>query len=48
MGQDISIIIGGNVYLESVDSDCDFGWIEIPLEDLEKNFIQIGDAAAGV
>lgn len=45
---DRTSIIGGDVHLESVDSDSDFGWIEISLKDLEKNFIQIDGAAAGV
>lgn len=40
---DRTSIIGGDVHLESVDHDCDFGWIEISFEGLKKNFEQIAE-----
>lgn len=34
-------LIGGDVHLDSLDDDSDFGWIEISFEDLEENFVLI-------
>lgn len=34
---DISIA-GGDVHLESLDDDGDFGWAEMPIEELRQNF----------
>lgn len=34
-------LIGGDVHLDSLDDNSDFGWIEIPLEELEENFLLI-------
>lgn len=36
-------IIGGDVHLESVENNGDFGWIEISADSLKENFVQIGD-----
>lgn len=33
---------GGDVHLDSLGGDSDFGWIEISLEGLEGNFVIIG------
>lgn len=34
-------IIGGDVHLECLDNDFDFGWIEITFDDLKENFVRI-------
>ena len=34
-------LIGGDVHLDSLDDDSDFGWIEMPLDDLKENFALI-------
>ena len=34
-------LVGGDVHVDSLDDDSDFGWIEIPLEDLKENFMLI-------
>lgn len=34
-------LIGGDVHLDSLDDDSDFGWVEMPIEDLEENFVLI-------
>ena len=33
--------IGGDVHLDSLNDDSDFGWLEMPLEDLRENFVLI-------
>ena len=35
-------LIGGDVHLDSVDGNGDFGWVEISLEELDENFVPIG------
>lgn len=32
-------IIGGEVHLDSLDDDSDFGWIEMSIEKLKENFV---------
>lgn len=34
-------LIGGDVHMDSLDDDSDFGWIEMPLDDLKENFALI-------
>ena len=34
-------LIGGDVHLDSLDDDSDFGWIEMSFEDLKENFVLI-------
>ncbi len=34
-------LIGGDVHMDSLDDDSDFGWLEMPLEDLRENFVLI-------
>ena len=34
-------LIGGDVHMDSLDDDSDFGWLEMPLEDLRENFALI-------
>lgn len=34
-------LIDGDVHLDSLDDNSDFEWIEIPIEDLEENFLLI-------
>lgn len=36
-------LIGGDVHLDSVNDDSDFGWIEMPFEELKENFVLIND-----
>lgn len=31
---------GGDVHLDSLNDDSDFGWLEITFEDLKENFVQ--------
>lgn len=38
---DMGNLIGGDVHLDSLDDNFDFGWIEMPIEDLEENFLLI-------
>ncbi len=33
--------IGGDVHLDSMDDDSDFGWIEISFEHLKENFAPV-------
>lgn len=33
--------IGGDVHLNTLNDDSDFGWIEIAIEYLKENFVQI-------
>ena len=33
--------IGGDVHLDSLNDDSDFGWLEMPLEELKENFVLI-------
>ena len=33
--------IGSDVHLDSLNDDSDFGWLEMPFEDLEENFVLI-------
>lgn len=33
--------IGGDIHLDSLDDDSDFGWIEISFRELEENFVLI-------
>lgn len=35
-------LIGGDVHLDSLEDGSDFGWIEIPLEKLNENFVPLG------
>lgn len=35
-------IIGGDIHLDSVDNNGEFGWIEISIDDFNKNFALIG------
>lgn len=32
-------VIGGDVHLESVNDNDEFGWIEISIDDLKENFV---------
>lgn len=32
-------LIGGDVHLDRLDDDSDLGWIEMPIEGLEENFV---------
>lgn len=32
-------VIGGDVHLESVNDNDEFGWIEIGIDDLKENFV---------
>jgi hypothetical protein len=34
-------LIGGDVHLDSLDDNSDFGWVEMPIDDLEENFVLI-------
>lgn len=34
-------LIVGDVHLDSLDDDSDFGWIEMPIDDLKENFVLI-------
>lgn len=36
-------LLGGDVHLECIGGCDDCGWIEITDEDLEENFIAVGD-----
>ncbi len=36
---DRSNFIGGDVHLDSMDDDSDFGWIEMSFEKLKENFV---------
>ncbi len=36
---DMGNIIGGDVHLDSLDDDSDFGWIEMSIEKLKENFV---------
>ena len=40
---DRASIIGGDVHLDSLNDDSDFGWIEMSSEEFRENFVQIGD-----
>ena len=31
---------GSEVHLDSLNDDSDFGWLEMPFEDLKENFVQ--------
>lgn len=31
--------IGGDVHLDSMDDDSDFGWVEMSFEELKENFV---------
>ena len=34
-------MVGGDVHLDSLDDDSDFGWVEMPFEELKENFVLI-------
>lgn len=34
-------LIGGDVHLDSLDDDSDFGWIEMSFEELRENFVLV-------
>lgn len=38
---DSGSIIGGDVHLDSINNNPDLGWVEIPFEELEENFVLI-------
>lgn len=38
---DKTSFIGGDVHLDSLNDNPDFGWLEIPFEELEENFVPI-------
>lgn len=34
-------IIGGDVHLDSVDNNGEFGWVEISIDDFKENFVLV-------
>lgn len=38
---DSGSIIGGDVHLDSIDNNGEFGWIEISIDDFKENFVAI-------
>lgn len=38
---DRTSFVGGDVHLDSLNDDSDFGWIEMSFKELEENFVLI-------
>lgn len=41
-------IIGGDVHLDSLNDNSNFGWLEITFKDLEENFILIQESCGRI